>query len=219
MEFYKDSYDINQRSALGEKLKELSNIVCKGNYEEVLLPHPRKEFCHNVDHIRCSLRISNGIQRITEKRICRCWNYYNKDIHQEKCDVCDFGFKKKNAGSITICDYEVPTDFSMDNLGGIDWLLCDGTQKIAAEVKPPNSTETLARMIAEILTYTIETVYTPAICFFKTQMDGKTPSKQMKDYLKYKDNKDFLSIQDKTGLKVLYITFDDNFFIIHDIEK
>ncbi len=43
MLLYKDSYGINHRSAIAEKLKELAQIVVEDNYDEVLLPHPRKK--------------------------------------------------------------------------------------------------------------------------------------------------------------------------------
>ena len=198
-------------------MKELANIVCEDNYDEILLPHPRKKYCHADKHIHCTLNSENA-KRVTEKRICRCWNYYNKQCHTDKCDICEFGFKRTNAGDIQIVDYEVPTEFSMDNLGGIDWLLDDEGKKLATEVKPPESKETIVRMIAEILTYTIGTSYVPAICFFETTHKGDM-SKQCEDYIKIKDNSDFISIKRKTGLRILYITFDDRTFLIHDAEK
>lgn len=217
MVYYKDSDGINHRSALLKKLKELANIVCEDNYDEILLPHPREKYCHADKHFHCALNSENA-ERVTEKRICRCWNYYNKQCHKDKCDTCKFEFKRANAGDIRIVDYEVPTEFSMDNLGGMDWLLNDDGEKLATEVKPPESKETIVRMIAEILTYTIGTSYVPAICFFKTTSAGYM-SKQCEDYIKIKDNSDFISIKRKTGLRILYITFDDRTFLIHDAEK
>ena len=44
-------------------------------------------------------------------------------------------------------------------------------------------------------------------------------SKQCSDYLKYKESEDFKSIVEKTHLKVLYVTFDNDTFEIHDTEK
>ena len=216
MTYYKDSYGINHRSAIAEKMKELANIVCKNNYDKVLLPFPRKRYNHADEHTHCTLDSWNA-ERVTEKRICRCWNYYNKNCHITQCDTCQFGFKRKNTGVIQILDYEVPTIFAMENLGGIDWLLDDNDNTLATEVKPPESTETIVRMIAEILTYTIGTSYTPAICFFKTTRTGEL-SKQCEDYLKFKDNEDFLAIKERTGFLVLYITFDNNTFTIHNAD-
>lgn len=216
MLFYKDSYGINHRSAIQDKLKELSLIVAENNYDEVLLPHPRKRYPHQDEHTVCTMPENESQERITEKRICRCWNYFNK-ANNDYCEQCGFGFKRKNAGSIEIVDYEVPTVFSMEQLGGIDWLLKKDAEIIAAEVKPPNSSETIVRMITEILTYTIGTSYAPAICFFKTDMFGN-PSKQYVDYIKVRESDAFKSIEKNTGLRVFYITFDENTFVIHDVK-
>jgi len=218
MIYYKDSYDMNHRSAIPAKLKEFADIICQKNYDEILLPHPRKQYCHDKDHKQCEMIMKN-VDRVTEKRICRCWYYYNQGVHSIKCKGCRFQNKKKNMGEIKILDYEIPTCFSMKNLGRIDWLLDDHGESLAAEVKYQNSKETIVRMMAEILTYTIGTSYIPAICFFKTEKNGNHMSKQCLDYLTYKDNPNFVTIKNKTGLKVLYITFDKESFEIHDIEK
>ena len=85
----------------------------------------------------------------------------------------------------------------------------------AVEVKPQNSSETLVRMFAEILTYTTDYDYKPAICFFEG-------SKQMKDYetLMAEKNED-LSYLCKY-IKVFYFATEqkDNFveFEIKEIE-
>ena len=217
MLLYKDSDGINHRSAIQDKLKELSLIVAENNYDEVLLPHPRKRYSHQDDHTQCTMPDAANQTQITEKRICRCWNYYNKGSNVQ-CNDCKFGFKRKNVGDIAIVDYEVPTVFSMEQLGGIDWLLKKENDVIAAEVKPPNSSETIVRMIAEILTYTIGTNYIPAICFFKTNMYGNL-SKQYVDYIKVKDSDAFRDIQASTGLEIFYVTFDDTTFEIHDVKE
>jgi len=218
MWLYKDSYGINHRSAIRGKLHELAKIVEEDNYDEVLLPHPRRRYPHQDKHICCTMPHSASKKRVTEKRICRCWNYFNKEASSKDCMFCTFGFKKVNAGKYEIVDYEVPTVYSMEQLGGIDWLLKRDDDLFATEVKPPNSSETLIRMIAEILTYTIGTSYTPSICFFKTNMFGN-PSKQYVDYIKYREDSNFQFIKQRTGLKVLYITFDENTFCIHDEEE
>ncbi len=216
MTFYKDSYGINHRSAIPKKLRELAQIIAESNYDEALLPHPRKRYCHDDQHLACAMTETTSQERVTEKRICRCWSYFNKADRNQDCSTCNFKFKKKNLGKYEIIDYEVPTEFAMEQLGGIDWLLKKDNRLIATEVKPPNSSETIVRMIAEILTYTVGTSYSPAICFFKTTTDG-TPSKQLIDYLKYKDNEDFLQIKERTGLEILYITFDKDTFSIHNV--
>lgn len=208
---YKDNDDINRRSKQEDQLKELAEIIRNGDYQEQLLPKPRYPYDHKFDHNHCDFS-SVSPERVTEKRICRCWNFYNKPNRDEKCSSCPFQFKKKNIGSIEIVDFEVPTKFNIAKLGGIDWLLKDGDKIYATEVKPPKSTETLVRMIAEILTYTIDSDYKPAICFF-------TGSKQYRDYNQYKDNADFQYIIKQTGIRVLCITFNEDSFEIHDVEK
>lgn len=208
---FKDNEDINRRSKQEEQLNKLADMIRNGDYQEQLLPKPRYPYDHKFDHSHCDFS-SESSERVTEKRICRCWNFYNKANRDAKCDTCPFQFKKKNVGGIKIVDFEVPTKFNIAKLGGIDWLLKDGDDIFATEVKPPKSTETLVRMIAEILTYTIDFDYKPAICFF-------TDSKQHCDYKKYKDNPDFQYIIKQTGIRVLCITCDEEKFEIHDVEK
>lgn len=218
MWLYKDSYGINHRTAIRGKLKELKQIVKNDNYDGILLPYPRKKYSHEYNHISCSLHSSTFRNEPTEKQLCCCWNYFNKSASNSVCSLCTFPLKKKNVGKFEIVDYEVPSLYNMKNLGAIDWLLKRGDEFIATEVKPYGSPETIVRMLAEILTYTIGTTYIPAICFFKTDMNGR-PTKQLRDYVKYKGDENFLFIKEKTGLKVLYITFDENTFCIHDEEE
>jgi hypothetical protein len=87
-------------------------------------------------------------------------------------------------------------------VGGMDLIIRDGEQEYAVEVKPKDShrPETLTRMFAEILTYTLEYengVRKPAICFFEG-------SEQWKEYsdLKKKGNKSLEYIEQ--FIKVYY---------------
>lgn len=121
-------------------------MIRDGDYKEKILPEPRYPYEHKFEHIHCDFSAVSP-KRVTEKRICRCWNYYNKPIVNEECNDCPFKFKKKNAGSVEIIDFEVPTEFDIANLGEIDWLLKDGDEIFATEVKPPESTETLVRTL------------------------------------------------------------------------
>ena len=216
--YYKDGDDINHRSTQAKKLKELADLIRSGDYQLALLPFPRDEYPHKESHEGCDYKKTDNL-RVVEKRICRCFYYYNKNIHNEKCASCKFMFKKANVGQISIENYEMPTLFRMDGVGGIDWILGDGKELLATEVKPPDSQETLVRMIAEILTYTIGKNLRPAICFFETCHKKAGLSKQCLDYLKYKNNPDFQYIVQATGLKILYVTFNDCSFVIHDVEK
>lgn len=88
-------------------------------------------------------------------------NYYGKD--KELCCECVLEKKWNNTGKHKITDYEVPMEYVISKVGGIDLLI---DNKYAAEIKPEGSPETLVRMFAEILTYTIDSNYSPAICFF-----------------------------------------------------
>lgn len=218
MELYKDLDKIKRRSAISSNLRELAEIISRSDYGEILLPYPRKRYSHNEQHIGCTMPLSASQESISEKRICRCWNYFNKPECNRICTSCTFEFKKENVSNYEIVDYEVPTVFAMKQLGGIDWLLKREEKIIAAEVKPPNSQENIVRMITEILTYTIDTPYTPAICFFIKNIEGE-PSKPYVDYMRYKDDKNFQFIKQRTELKVLYITYDEKTFCIHDEEE
>lgn len=70
----------------------------------------RETYPHKDKHIACDFQKSDAPEHFTEKRICRCFCYYNKDVHKSKCLECQFVFKKKNVGKIEILDYESPTD-------------------------------------------------------------------------------------------------------------
>lgn len=136
--------------------------------------------------------------RLTEKRICRCMYYYGKK--KELCDKCKLKKKWNNVGKLKITDYEVPMEYVVSRVGGVDLLIED---KYAAEIKPEGSSETLVRMIAEILTYTaIDRGYKPAICFFEN-------SKQMKDFKAYREenNRDLKYLMQY--ISVFYISYTE----------
>lgn len=219
--YFKDDSTINQRTKQKENFEKLVQLIEQGDYEKFLFPEELREvYPHKDKHIACDFKKSDDYEHFTEKRICRCFCYYNKGIHKSKCSECQFVFKKKNVGKIEILDYESPTIFNSKSVGGIDWIIYDGEYKLATEVKPPDSSETLVRMVSEILTYNIGKEDTrPAICFFKNTSDNTKISKQCSDYLKYKESETFKSIVEKTHLKVLYVTFDNDTFEIHDTEK
>ena len=135
---------------------------------------------HYPKHNGCSSIRKQDSTKLTEKRICRCMYYY-KDT-SKKCLHCLLETKWRNIGNIQITNYEWPTKHVYKNVGGMD-LILDNTY--AVEVKPQGSTETLTRMFAEIMTYTLDCAagYKPAICFFEN-------SQQMKDFEKYRNNPD-----------------------------
>ena len=233
---FKDNDTINQRgpAVYASNLKALADVVRENGLRskavrEFLMEGAVPEATpHRPNHAGCSYRNADGaINRIsvTEKRICRCMYYFNRleasQKQQEKCEGCDFPGKRKNISDYTILDYEVPMPYVVSGAGGIDLLVESPNGKIyAVEVKPDDSKETLARMIAEILTYCEISDYTvlnrgcslpvqPAICFFKN-------SQQWEDYFKLQSNSD---LEFLLGLiKVFYITQDDSVFEIHDAE-
>ena len=196
---FKDNKSINHRSEIREQIKELANIVkqaeqsadIKQTLRNLLINKLESKGEHIPNHNGCTGCLDSG--RMTEKRLCRCMYYYNSQ-KDKVCDKCNIEMKWKNTGAITVTEYEYPTKYVLDNVGGID-LIFDNTY--AVEVKPQNSSETLVRMFAEILTYTIDYDYKPAICFFEG-------SKQMKDYEKLMADKNEDLIYLCKYIKVFY---------------
>ena len=91
---------------------------------------------HKYDHTECK---GCDTETRTEKRICRCMYYFNQNEYPKRCDnkSCKFYKKWKNVGDIEIVDYEVPTKYVIDQVGGIDLILKDKNGKLyGAEVKP-----------------------------------------------------------------------------------
>ncbi len=175
-------------------------------------------------HSACSHRKSDST-KVQEKRICRCMRFYNGD--RPKCQACTFPAKRTNGTSkFQLTEYEYPTLYNAPKLGGIDLIWEWGGQQYAVEVKPPNSDETLIRMVAEILTYTWhDSRYQPAICFFKYKWDEETfqstqeLSDQANEYLSYRSDPDFQTIIKMKHLHVFYITLDKERFYIRDEES
>lgn len=127
-------------------------------------------------------------------------NYYDKS--NPTCQACSLERKWNNVGEYKVIDYEVPTDFVVDKVGGIDLLIKDKHgNKYATELKPEGSKETLVRMIAEILTYAAlkEEEYKPAICFFKDSV-------QCKDFCKAEFQNDSAFQYLLSLIDVFYIT-------------
>ena len=133
-------------------------------------------------HNRCAGLKGN---RYTEKRLCKCMYYRNSD-HPTACDKCDFQDRFYIVGDYHIADYEVPAHYYGDGIGEIDLVLSDGEVYYATEVKPyKNNSETLLRMIAEIMTYTEgypEGKYKRAIAFFEKNRDDGIDTAQQSEY-------------------------------------
>ena len=114
----------------------------------------------------------NGLKEdtFTEKRLCKCIYYYNTPF-LKKCDKCDFKQRYKLIGDYEICDYEVPAFYYGKGIGEIDVIIKGKDAVYATEIKPyKGNDETLLRMIAEIMTYTLgypNEKYKKAIAFFE----------------------------------------------------
>ena len=157
--------------------KELLNAIEMGEdaLKKVLIgcENPELYSSHGTyqegGHNRCSRLKGN---RITEKRFCKCLYYRNGKYHNpEECRECDFKDRFNIIGNYRITDYEVPAYFYGKGIGEIDLIISDGKTQYATELKPyEGNEETLLRMIAEIMTYTIgypEGKYVKAIAFFQ----------------------------------------------------
>lgn len=125
------------------------------------------------NHIECK---GTTTQTVTEKRICRCLYYWNSN-HNKHCDTCKYQQGRCYiVGDYHIKDYEVPAYYDGNGIGEID-LLIEGPEGIyATEAKPPQgNSECILRMIAEILTYTLDSDkgYRKAIAFFENTPQNK----------------------------------------------
>lgn len=180
---FKDCETINQRRSQLANINILADLV--KDLEKRKVTHfngdkEKKE--HNPKREKCDYKNSDDSDkniRTTEKRMCRCMYYYNLRRNEERCNQnCNYPEKWMNISPYTIEDYEYPSKYVNKGIGGVDLLIHKEDKKYVVEIKPERSTETIVRMIAEILTYVMDVNfkdYEPAICFFKD-------SKQDKDY-------------------------------------
>lgn len=109
---------------------------------------------YKYDHGECSFET----KRQTEKRLCRCLVNYNKENTKAQCEKCALKnnehFAKKIINAEMI-DFEVPvSNNGEDEVGEIDLLFKFDNTLYCAEFKPIWNTESILRMVAEILTYT-----------------------------------------------------------------
>lgn len=204
---YKDKPGINNISREEANLKDIAKI-CKEAFEsenpqDILKKKLRNKWenekPHKATHEICA---KCQTDRITEKRICRCMNYY--DENAEICDEehCKLKLKWKNVGDITVSDYEKPTEYVMEKVGGMDLIL---DEHYAVEVKPYDSEETLSRMFAEILTYTIDGEYEPGIAMFKYNHEKEEESYQWRTLQKL-EGEDYLK-EIMTHVKIFTIDY------------
>lgn len=211
---YKDDPKLNQRSKLTDNIVEIADRLRRAKSSRDPEAALKKWLFdeeddaaglngfgqHNPCHKQCD---GFDTKRVTEKRICHCMFYFNSGLPKE-CKNCKLPFKWRYTSEewitdrVRITEFEYPTQHVIKGMGGID-LVFD--EKYGVEVKPPmkSSKETLARMFAEILTYTLDAVnpaaknhrYLPAICFFENEIDidrsghvsvSRKETEQMKEY-------------------------------------
>lgn len=206
---FKDSEKITQinEEAYTYSWKKMAEILEIGITDkqilrEFFLGNNNSEQKHFPKHDKCSGLNKSDNSRITEKRICRCMYYF--DENNKKCKNCILEKKWKNIGKLPVVEYEWPTKTVLKGVGGMDLIIQDGEKKYALEVKPQDSTESISRMVAETLTYTLDCDkgYLPGICFFEN-------SQQMSDYLKYKNNVDFQYILRFVKVYFIRIVIED----------
>lgn len=200
---FKDLKEVNQKSNCEVPANKLWDAAQKGNdavFELLFGNTELTEQSHKYKHNNCT-GFTDGNDRITEKRICKCFYYLNND-HSKNCTSCNLfnseymGMKIHENCDYSIVDYEVPNSQLAKSLGEVDLLLTDQVTLFATEVKPPKSKETLLRMITEILTYTwnenlfysttVKNKYgdkkiAPAICFFEGSNQEDEYNEALKD--------------------------------------
>lgn len=114
--------------------------------------------------------------KFREDRLCKCLYFYNGKYRcPTECASCDFQERYDLIGRYQIEDYEVPAYYYARGVGEIDLVLKAGKTLYATEVKPyKGNDETLLRMVAEIMTYTLgEAKYRKAIAFFENTPQAK----------------------------------------------
>lgn len=142
-----------------------------------------------------------------EKRICKCLYYYNRrplEPCHPNCDYVVRDRRRRIQGEYTIKDYEIPAySGRIKDVGKVDMILEGPSGDLyATEVKPPEGNpESLLRMIAEIVTYTL--------CGFK--YEGKetqraiaffSGSDQEREYNLHKDDEDLKTLLEETAISV-----------------
>lgn len=225
MELYKDEKGINHRTKIiqNKYIEELADI-CKEAFSDfekkdsVLRKRLRipKNVPATPKHDPCHKKCEGcGSDRKTEKRICRCMYYYNQNRWPKKCEKeknsCQIFAKWINKGKIEVIQYEWPTEYVLKKVGGIDLILRDQSGvEYGVEVKPYGSKETVSRMVAEILSYTIGTPFNgiaikPAIAVFAGSEQFK-----MIEYLRKDNNENWKTIESYVQVFIINYSIKDH---------
>lgn len=151
-----------------DKLKEL--LFGKKDLEHIEHPGKRRNSCDKNEEAKLPSAIEY------EKRIVKCLFYKNRENVSKHCEDCEYKNMHNLEGNYFIYDYEVPSFYKCEKVGAIDLIISDGNIEYATEIKPykkikaKDNSETILRMVAEILTYTYgfpKGKYKPAIAFFE----------------------------------------------------
>lgn len=148
-----------------------------------------------------------------EERICKCLFFKNAvdPTLVRHCQSCAFYGKYdwEIQGDYQVTEYQIPAYYSKGNgdiggIGAIDLILqrkSDPTELYAVEIKPPErNQESLLRMIAEILTYTLgfpDGKYKKAIAFFQDSYQYQRYFEQRKAYQDVKERIDCILKNEK----------------------
>lgn len=156
MEYFYKRADVKVKSKYLDLAKELikEDVILQGIK---IVPRENFSYVHNT----CDF--SDGVStRRTEKRLCRCLVNFEKQGVQKSCGTCCMKkthhlAKKVRGGKGVECrflDFEVPVSpCADDKIGEIDLILAFDGEVYATEFKPSWNTESILRMIAEIVTY------------------------------------------------------------------
>lgn len=175
------------------QILELSNAIADGTeaLKKLLLgtetPATRSR---KPEHNNCDgfTEKDSNPTKTDEKRFCKCLFYLNGDSAKQ-CEICLYPERFALVGDeYQIKDYEVPPFFYEKGIrkSGIDLVIQEGNVLYATEVKPyKGNDETLLRMVAEIMTYTLgypNGKYKKAIAFFEKNREEKSKTTQQKEY-------------------------------------
>lgn len=172
------------------------------------------DFCTKLDPEK---KPDKDEEKSKEKRICKCLYYYT--TNPGNCDSqCDYVLRKKRRrvskdSEYSIVDYEVPPykDDRIKHVGEVDLILKgpDGTL-YATEVKPPkDNPETLRRMIAEIITYTLGGF----------TYKGETPRRAIAFFANSRQARAYKRDEKKQELKALLAAADITVFCFQKTEE
>jgi hypothetical protein len=156
MEYFYKREDVKAKSKYLALAKEWmkEDIILQG-----IKIVPREEFSYK--HNTCDFSDDKSTRR-TEKRLCRCLVNFEKAGIQKNCDTCSMNkihhLAKRVRGEkgleCQFLDFEVPVSPCIDDkIGEIDLILAFDGEIYATEFKPYWNTESVLRMMAEIVTY------------------------------------------------------------------